>query len=443
MSAAAEVEEVSSEISNGFDDAAVAAINQAIIAANYAQNGVVFEPFHVLVTQGSVAFSNMWNSERGDTPITFLRYNTGSTGQYLPLGDIAVIGSPAPAPPGVMLFAPSAAHPDALAHPTGFQWILDDSGSGNPRDISYFRMIAPPGYSPVGICFSGGDVPDAQNYWCVKNQYLQAVTYQTFWSDSGSHWKQHNGNLNAPSFAGNPPTASPGKMIMLPPTFLSDEDSGNEGAFGLVVASANLPIQTFQPPAPVYNPDIVDGDTTTCGVTSVKVLPYTAVSADAGYLGQSITSPFYYVAAEPYWVCMDVFPTPKGGSFTEQETIGTSESQATTQQQTTSLTIGAEVGVEYGPASASVSTSFTKEFSLTVERTENHSSETTNTVTINYPEQPVTWTWQRQTQIALFRTDLSQLPPATYGNSDLRFVPAGAQELRRERGKRKGHSRRK
>lgn len=411
---------------DSFDSAATQAITAAITAANYKETGVTYEPFVIKVVPGEDAVRNLWNSERGDTAITFVQ-STGAQGPFLPLGDTAMPGfSSGGTPAGVMLFAPSAAHPDALAHPTGFQWILDDAGSGNSRDIDYFRMNAPAGYSAVGICFNdSGNSPDPNNYWCVKNEYVQAITRRSVWSDDGQHWKHHNGNLNAPAFGAAPPTLFPDQMMLLPPTFLSDEDAGSEGSFGLLAQIASLPVQAFAAPEPTFDPNVTTGDTTSCGLTSVKIVPYTAMGGDEGYPNQAIASPFYYVAAEPYWMCQEVLPTPLGGSFTVEETIGTSQSDSKTFSESTSISVSAEFGAEFDVVSSSVSTTFTKEWSLTTEHTTGSSTEATNSVTINFPHQPLTSVWQRQTQIAVFRNDLTHLVPTTYGNSDLRFAPSG------------------
>lgn len=51
--------------------------------------------------------------------------------------------------------------------------------------------------------------------------------------------------------------------------------------------------------------------------------------------------------------------------------------------------------------------------------------EVQQTVSLNLPTQPRTWTWERQTQISVFRDDMTQLTPVTYSGSDLVFIPAG------------------
>jgi hypothetical protein len=401
------------------DANAVQAIVDAITALNPAENGVTYEPFILKCMSG--AFNNVWNSERGDTPITFYQSN-GANAPFLPLGDVAVIGNQLSAgtpPPGTqILFAPSG-DPTVLAHPVGFTWILDDHGSGNDRDIDYFTMNPPAGYVAVGIAFNGsGDAPNPNNYWCVRSDLVRAVGGNLVWTDSGQHWTSHNGNLWAPVAGLSVPEPS---MLFAPPTLLSEEAS-NHG-YALVMQQADLQVEPLDPGMPVYDPTITNGDETAYGLTAVKILPYTAV-ADPGLLNQSAVSPFYFVAAEQYYLCTTVLPTPAGGSFQVTQTVGTSQSDSATFTTETSMTVSADVGVAYGPASLNVSASYTQSFGTSLSSTTTHNTEVQTQVTINLPAQPRTWIWERQTQISVFRTDTSQLVPVTYSEPDMIIIPS-------------------
>jgi hypothetical protein len=169
------------------DAAASAAILQAIDAnaTNYMTAGVSFGPFKMLVAEASVFQPIWWNgfllddASKDEGPsqypdraaaatdgsgfITFFQYQ-GSVTEYLPLGDV-ISNTTDPSGPfgkpgviasgGVMLFAPDQ-DPDALAHPTGFVPVCSDSGSGNPRNVVYYRMIAPEGLLPRGRLLQRG-----------------------------------------------------------------------------------------------------------------------------------------------------------------------------------------------------------------------------------------------------------------------------------------------
>ena len=173
---------------------------------------------------------------------------------------------------------------------------------------------------------------------------------------------------------------------------------------------------------PVYDPTIIGGDETAYGLSGVKILPYTAVP-DPGLLNQSVVSPFYFGAAEPYYLCTTVLPTPNGGSFEVTQTVGTSQSDSATFTTETSMTVSADLGAAYGPASLNVSASYTESFGMSTSSTTTHDTKVQTRITLNLPTQPRTWVWERQTQIAVFRTDMTQLVPVTYSEPDMVWVP--------------------
>ena len=226
----------------GIADAAgqnAAAVQAAIKAASSQANGVNFGPFSALVVPTSL-FSPIWQSRRGNTPITFFQYQGGAPAGWLPLGDIAAIGG-APLVPGVMLFA-QGTDPQAFANPVSFVPVMSDAGSRNPQDVVYWRPVPPTGYLAVGICFSNGDMPATSNYWCVSEAHVQQVSANTAWGDSGQGW-DGNGDLLAAAFTNSAPEVAPDETILiLPLTYLSadDTDNGNELPYALVGTQATL-----------------------------------------------------------------------------------------------------------------------------------------------------------------------------------------------------------
>jgi len=185
-------------------------------------------------------FSNIWSSQRGEVPIQFWQF-TGDPDGFLILGDQASIGGEPFDPSPVQLFKAMPGQEAALAHPTGFTWILDDKGSGNPNDINYFWPVAPLGYSALGIAISStGEAPDPANYWCVRDDLLLPADTGPAWSDNGSGWSHHNGNLSCPVFGSSEPPAP--QVAILPMTFLSDEftndNNGITNSFALLLTTA-------------------------------------------------------------------------------------------------------------------------------------------------------------------------------------------------------------
>jgi hypothetical protein len=294
--------------------------------------------------------------------------------------------------------------------------------------VVYWGPVAPDGYVAVGICFtnSGDTAPNPANYWCVKQEYALEVSAATAWNDHGANW-HHDGNLNQPCFTASvPEIAPPGGTLILPPTLLSAQ-AGNT-PYALVGTQATLSVTPIPVSEPVYVDGITDvGDTTDCGLRgTLVVVPYTAVPAD-NVFQQALVSPFYYVASEPYWQCAMIVPTPVGGSVSVQESVGLSQTDASSFAQTTSMTVGAEFGAAYGGVSVGASVSMTDELQLETSTSSTGSTEVTTTVTLNFPAQEITSLWQSQSQIQVFRSDGTPLPPVAYDNGfgNVRFAPSG------------------
>jgi hypothetical protein len=396
-----------------------AVVLAGIDAANYATNGAPFSPLMIAVAAPG-DFSSLWTGG-GDTAIEFFGFNGSRTDGFLPLGDTAVLnGAPFTGVP-VLLFKAMPGDEIALANPTGFTWILDDAGSGNPNDIDYWWPIAPDGYSACGIALSGsGNPPDPNNYWCVSNGFLQATATADFWSDAGAGFKHHDGSLSIPVI--DTAQQTPGKQFLLAPTTLLSNDGGGANfSFVLVLDKCMLPVQGGAAPDPQYSPTNTQGTTTGMGVGQVAVIPCSAISdPNRGILPAN--SPFYYLASQPFWQCTGSYSTPGGGSFSQSVEVGTSQSSSTSVQDTSSLTVSASVGVQAGAASTSVSVSYTEEMAVTVDTSAGSNSEAAEILTLTFPPAQITQMWQQMTDLDIYRTDGSTLVSAVYGNADLRIT---------------------
>lgn len=405
-------------------------IQAAIQAANHARNGVLFEPFRIMVAPPS-CFANVWSNQNG-FDITFYAYKGGLPPGVLPLGDYAAASSAVvfempmmrsqagPVPmPGVMVLGLGTTDPDALAHPRDFTWVLNDAGSHNPSDISYWRIEPPDGYAALGVCFSYAK-PNPANYWCVKTEYLQTVGTAETWTDSGTHWN-NDGNVEHPAFVEATP-APDGKILLLPQTFLSHQDLANEPAWALCVQQAFLDVAPIALPDPAMTPDVASGSATAAGLSKVAILPFAAVP-DTGFPSPWQTSPFYYVAAEPYWSCLWSESMPAGGSETLTVTVGADQSHSTTFEHSTSLTISADVGCWMDPVTAQASASFTETFSLATTTTTSSSSSYSEQRFFNVPAAPRAWLHQRRVKLTVFRGNLSELSSIDYACNDHLMLP--------------------
>lgn len=395
----------------GSNTAALNAITAAIQSANVRVNGAKFNPFKIKIANADFPpddaqigkFRPIWTSERGDTPIQFLQYQPGpgDSKAFLPLGDIAIVGgNPSANSFGGMVFASD--DPTALAHPTGFTWVLDDKGSGNSSDIRYFWPIAPDGYTALGLCFADGHDLDPSNYWCVANRYVVAASSNnTYWSDQNQNWKSHNGNLLVPAL----PKASTSQLALAlaPTTFYSLE--GGQPLQYLMVDQCVLELAAPATPDPTYFQGLQTGSTTDMGVSKVAVLPYSAV-ADPGFQQQSLVSPFYYLANQSQWVCTDQLSAPNGGQRTISNTIGVSQSDATSFSSSTSLTVGAQVGVELDGLTSKVSTSYTQTFGYQTSSSTTNDTETATSMTVDLPNADKIFVWNQVGLLQVFRDNL-------------------------------------
>jgi len=400
------------------DTEPAAMVLTAIDAANYAADGAPFSPLMIAVAAPG-DFSILW-AGGGDTGIGFFAFNGSRTDGFLPLGDSAVINGAEFSSVPVLLFQAMPGHESALAHPTGFTWILDDAGSGSPNDIDYWWPIAPDGYAACGIALSGsGTPPDPNNYWCVSNSHLQSAATAGYWNDSGSGWK-NDGSLSVPVL--NAGEQIPGtQFVLAPTTLLSNQGGGANFSFALILDKCMLPISGGAAPDPEYSPSNTQGTTTGMGVGQVAVIPCSTISdPNQGILPAN--SPFYYLASQPFWQCTGSYSTPAGGSFAQSVEVGTSQSSSTSVQNTTSFTVAASVGVEAGPASASVSVSYTEEMAVSVDTSAGTSTEASEIITLSIPAAPITQMWQGMTDLDIYRTDGSSLVSAVYGNTDLRMT---------------------
>lgn len=398
--------------------APVESIKAAIAAANYANNGAPFSPF-LMKFAARADFSNIWSSERGDTAIDFYRYAGTRSDGFLPLGDFAITDRVPFGKQPIMLLGLDPAYPAALQHPTDFEWILDDAGSGNSNDISYWWPIAPEGYQALGVAM-GAEKPSPQNYWCVKNTYLQDVGTQGSWSDSGSHWKHHDGSLSFPAVNAAAPSTS---LFLAPTTFLSNEYTRNTGsskAYCLVVDKLMLPMPPSDPVMPTYADSLGIGASTTQSVVNVAVIPASVV-VDHSVGAEPDAAPFYYLAGLPSFQCTNAFSAPAGGSYSKDISVGTTSISSKAFQETNGVTVSASVGVAAGDAggfNAQLSVSYNYEMQVTTSQSVQNDTLTTESIQLQVPASNRVLMWQRNVEFVTIRTDGTRMVNAVYGTQE-------------------------
>ena len=408
-------------------------VGDAIVTANYKTNGAPFKPFKLKA--GTAAdFTSIWSNEgRGDYDIRFFSYNGKRQDGYLPLGDVAVPSkSLTMDEAGTLLFA---IHPDCannprapLQHPDSFQWILDNYGtSQDDKHLFYWRPVPPAGYSALGICFTPtGTPPDRTRYWCISNDFVEEVAKINMWSDRGTHWA-HNGNLNVPALRDdqvNGMGLGTGQVRIIPRTFFSDEGTAMR-ALAVRAEQCYLSVPRVPESSPVFDDSAGEGAFTNFGLDGdIAVVPFNGVRNRTN--NAPLISPFYYIACEPYFVCLKSIPTPAGGTEKLAYEVGTSSTKSTSYKQTTGFTIGVNVGYsagDKGGMEGGVSASFSMTWEIGNEESTTNSSSQMEETTVNFKEQPTTQIWQRRKHMVIYSTDGVKTSEVDYKTQDIKFIP--------------------
>jgi hypothetical protein len=398
----------------------------AIQTADYKDKGAFFSPF-LLKFAAPSQFPLVYYTNRGDNHCAMHQYQLPSVATkksltpvlnaFLPLGDFAVTNDVNfNVVSKIMLIAPTAADPSAVAYPTGFSWICDDHGSGNDNNLAYYWPTAPDGYAALGICFGvNGATPSITNYYCVKLEYLVPGGIELYWSDRGANWKSWNGNMSIPV-----PSASQkntNDLIIMAPTTMTSDQKATSGYYVLALSKLSLPIPA--PSAlnfPVYDISHGVGFTLPSILETVVVLPCTAVN-DPTQDAMASNYPFGYLASQAYWTCIMVTSAPEGGTYTQSYTMGTSQDSSTGFENTTSITVGAECGVEAGDAggfSSKISVSYTNEMTVSGSTSSGSSTSVTEQVDLNLPHSNRVLIWQKCADIVLYNNKGVILSTVTY-----------------------------
>jgi hypothetical protein len=414
-----------------YNDKANQAIINAVRATNWTTTAVPFGEICLTLAKTS-DFALAWMTERSWNTEAFYSFAGNGDTNCLPVGDLIGTGpwqnlfDPDNAPPTFYLSLSSQAPPSgfqpALAHPTGFNWLVDDSGSRNQNNIVYWQPVAPEGYQALGICFNANE-PNAENYWCVRNDLCLGVSTITVWSDAGAGWN-NNGNVLAPAVSQNAIDQIPDGNILLSP--LSYTYDGVP-AYMLNVPQAMLDVQSFDfpdPQIPVMDPKVVAGDKLPAGLSPVIIIPFSAIPTDSNFPNQPYSSPFYFVAAQPYYYCYNVFSPTGGGQTTVTYNVGVTAEDSVTFEASTSITASVDVGATFEVENASASLSLTSAFSLTV-----NSNYTVNTseeyqILLTFPIVPFVYQWQLMSDLVVTRSDGTQIKSIPYMNKDAPNLPA-------------------
>ena len=314
----------------------------------------------------------------------------------------------------VLLFAGDKKY---LQHPTGFVHQTDDQGSSNDRSLNYWTPVPPDGFAAVGLCFNNSHdkQPDPNNYYCVSLDKLVKVQSGEFWSDAGSHFDD-NGDVRRPTFAEGTVTEGD-EILLLPTTFIDALERNKLVPYAIRAKQAYIDVPEVLAQKPDRYVGEVDSNTRTAkGLKKIAIVPCMTVPDDLA--DQAKTSPFYFVACEPYWRCTRSARPSTDAKEKVTVQVGLTVSQSESFKKATNLSVGAEVGAEYGGVSAKVTVNYSESFELDTSKSTEmntvHTEETETVVTGGVTN----YYWQKMQSISVYRMDGSARSTISYGNRD-------------------------
>jgi hypothetical protein len=120
-----------------------------------------------------------------DRDVSVWRPNVAKYPGYYSLGDVAV---PFYGPHNMQaLLVSTGSGSNVLAPPVDYTLVWNDKGSGGDSDGSFWKPIAPAGYTCLGtVTVRGYTKPSTDLIRCVKSEYVLPANATFIWSDRGS-----------------------------------------------------------------------------------------------------------------------------------------------------------------------------------------------------------------------------------------------------------------
>jgi hypothetical protein len=238
----------------------------------------------------------------------------------------------------------------AVAAPTDYTWIWDDSGSGADWDGAVWRPVAPQGYIALGdVATPNHGKPSLNDIWCVRADLVATGTFAggATWTDHGSGG--HNDVAAWPVVLGDPST-DPTKAVFEPDTFfgVSNYDAPPNAGLARVllvpvtaeVASApSRPSLTSRDAPPPTTPTVKDRSVT---------LPFTCMfdRTDRPALDK-IANPFCTLERWTCWslTLFDDNTTSAAQSQSKTTTVGVTDTNSESFAHSVGIKITGEWGV--------------------------------------------------------------------------------------------------
>jgi hypothetical protein len=297
---------------------------------------------------------------------------------------------------------------DALAEPTDYTLIWQDSGSGADDDVSFWLPNPPQGYVACGVVAqSGWGEPSVDRVRCVRSDLAaNAKVGNWIWDDSGSGASSDFGSweIDCPDVQN-----SAGMAYLKAGTFVgTNSHSAPSSHSALYVLNIHLPL-VLDVPETTYVPTLDSADEpdqyTETYLAKMVAVPFPLVIDDSYTLHQKVsTCPIYRVKREEFYEKAYFYNNMQGSTpifHTVTTTTGISQTESTSYSHQVGISITAESGCELigGTVSVSVSYQFGYETSdsLTV------FSEETVSQQVEIAPQSVGCLWHKTTRFSMLR----------------------------------------
>ena len=298
----------------------------------------------------------------------------------------------------------------ALAAPTDYQQIWNDSGSGGDEDGSFWRPIPPPGYVACGVVAQYGySKPGLDEVRCVRSDLVaNGKVGDWIWDDSGS-----GANADFGSWEIECPDAqnSAGKAYLKAGTFIGTNSHTAPASHpALYVLNVHLPLVADVPEAS-YVPSLDSADEpelyTEAFLAKIVAVPFALVYDNSYTLHQRVRDfPIYRVKREEFYEKAYFYNNIQGSTsifHTVTTTTGISQTDSETYSHSVGISISATAGCDLIGGSVTVSVNYQFGYETSSSYTVFSEEEVSQQVEI--PPHTAGCLWHKTTRFAVLRNN--------------------------------------
>ncbi|MBN2036067.1 MAG: Vps62-related protein [Chitinispirillaceae bacterium] len=295
-----------------------------------------------------------------------------------------------------------------LKHPTDYQQVWTDAGSGANADGSFWRPVPPTGYVALGlVANSPYTKPSVNQVMCVKEEFtIPAAPSSTMvWTDAGTGADRDFGSWRIVPKAGSFISKSPlptgafcGWQSHSAPTSVDQCPEMNVLCVALPLVYNNDNVETV--------PELGPGEpeaTTVPHLGKIMYVPFPLISDGSSFNAswQIANSPFYAVERQQFYTRLfyDVNSTSSAQSILETITTGVSKEKSDEFSVKTGISVTSEAGFSLKGFSASVSVTVSIEFGYTTSTSITMYQERSVEKSLIIPPQTAAVLWQKSDQV--------------------------------------------